>query len=86
MYHCTTLNLQTDTVRVIIVVTVIRMTSSYSTNVWRGVDLGPLIPWNKVLLKKLIDTQSRNFPRFMEPEGLLSFSKFSSSGPYPEPY
>jgi hypothetical protein len=40
--------------------------------------------WSQIFLKKLIVTQPVKFPAFMEPEGLLPYSKQPTSGTYRE--
>jgi len=44
-----------------------------------------LTAWSRVLLEKLVVTQSRNSSPFMKPEGSLLCSQEPATNPYPEP-
>jgi hypothetical protein len=44
-----------------------------------------LIPWSRVLLKKLPVAQPLNAQYFMEPEDSLACAQEPVTGPYPEP-
>ena len=70
---------------VLVLKLLIKFCSSVSPDSFSHLHNFSLTPCSRVLLEKLTDSQSRNSPHFIEPQGSLPHSQVPATCPCPEP-